>query len=160
MARAIDVTFTIRDGKNKTSKTVVHVPTGFSIAQYGEFAVAMGQVIANLLDGEIMDISVSIPINLSGATIRAVAQVTADIAKKVIFGLGSAVAGLFSRQSIPTYDEENHTLAGSDQLDFADPDVAAYIALLETGSGTAPVDARNNDITDVTYGREVFRSFN
>lgn len=159
MARAIDVTFTIRDDKLKTSKTVVHVPTGFSIAQYAEFAIAMGQVIADMLDGEIVDISVSMPINLSGATIRAVAQVTADIAKKVIFGLGSAVAGLFGRQNIPTYDEE-FTFPNSDGIDFAETEMAAYIALLETGSGTAPVLSRGQDITEVTYGREVFRKFN
>jgi hypothetical protein len=160
MARAIDVTFTIKDAKNKSSKTVVHVPTGFSIAQYAEFAIGMGQVIADMLDGEIVDISVSMPLSLSGATIRAVAGVTADIAKKVVFGLGSAVAGLFGRQNIPTYDEESHTISGTDQVDFADPDIAAYVALLETGSGTAPVLARGQDVTDVTYGREVFRNFN
>lgn len=159
MARAIDVTFTIRDAKNKTSKTVVHVPTGFSIAQYAEFGVAMGQVIADLLDGEIVDISVSMPINLSGATIRAVAQTTADIAKKVVFGLISAVTGLFSKQNIPTYDEA-FTIAGTDALDMASTEVAAYVALLETGSGTAPVLSRGQDVTDVTYGREIFRKFN
>src|SRR5688572_15003575 len=105
MALAVGFTFTIRDIKNKVSVTRLHVPTGFSPAQYGEFAQAMGQIICDLNDGELIDVSFSVPLSLSGATIRATAGLAADVAKKALLTAGSAIAGLFARFNIPTYDE-------------------------------------------------------
>jgi len=159
MALAVTVNFTMVDSKGKSSITKVRVPSGFSVSQYTEFAVAMAQVIANLSDGGITNISVGIPLSLSGATIRAVAGLAADVAKKALLQAGSAVAGLFARFTIPTYDEA-HSTTGSDEIDQADPDVAALIAIYEAGAGGAsPIDLRGNNLTDVTLAREIFRKF-
>jgi len=159
MALAIAVHFTITDAKNKSSTTTVHVPTGFSLAQYLEFGTAMGQIIADLSDGVLTGISVSIPLSLSGATIRAVADIVADIAKKGLLIAGSAIGGLFARFNLPTYDE-GHTVANTDEIDMADSDVAAFVAVLEGGAGGAsPCDLRGNNLTDVLSAREIFRKF-
>ena len=160
---AIKVHFTIIDSKNRTSKTSINVPTGFSIAQYLEFGQSMGQLIAVLCDGQITEISVSYPLSLSGATIRAAAAAAADIFKKVFFQASSAVAGLVSKFFIPTYDEAN-TVASSDQVNMADAQVAAIVAIIEDGVNVSgeivqPIDIRGNDLELVTIGREVFRKF-
>lgn len=160
MALAVSVNFTITDNKNKSSTTKVHVPTGFSIAQYLEFGAAMGQIIADLSDGVLTSISISIPLSLSGATIRAAATIAADIAKKGLLIATSAITGLFARFNIPTYDEDK-TIAGTDEIDMADADIAAFVAILEGGAGGAsPTDLRNNDLTDVLSGREIFQRYN
>jgi hypothetical protein len=139
---AVTVNVTVIDGKGKSSISKVRLPTGFSIAQYSEAA----------------------PLNLSAATIRAAALDFADIAKKALFTVRSSVSGLFARFNIPTYAEAN-TVTGSDEINTADPDIAAFVAILEDGvnvSGTfiQPCDLRENDLAEVTQAREIFRKYN
>lgn len=161
---AVTINFTITDAKGKTSLTKVRVPTGFSPSQYGEFALAMGQIIATLSDGAITEISIGVPLDLSAASLKLVASTVADAAKKAFFGVVSSVSGLFAKYIIPTYDE-THTVSGSDTIDTSDADVAAFIALIESGTtvgGTpiAPTDKYTNDLDDVNIAREQFRRFN
>lgn len=163
MALAVSLNFTILDAKGKSSITKIRVPVGFSIVQYGECALAFAQLICNITDGVITDVTVSLPINLSGATIRAVASITADVAKKALFFVRSATAGLFTKFFFPTYAESN-TVVGSDNLDTTDADVSAMIDILETGinvSGTvvAPRDLRGTSLDAVIETREIFRKF-
>lgn len=160
---AATINFTFKDSKGKSRMTKVRVPTGFHPSAYGEFALAMGQILANLSDGAITEISIGIPLDLSGATIKSVALTIADVAKKAYFGAISSVAGLFAKFIMPTYDE-GKTVTGSDNIDVADPDVAALIALIESGttiSGTpiAPVDKYDNSLDDVNLASEQFRRF-
>ena len=163
MALAVTINVTIADAKGKSSVTKIRVPTGFSLTQYGEAATAFAQLICNLTDGIITEVSVSVPIDLSGATIRAFATSIADVAKKALFVVRSSVAGLYSKFFFPTYNEGNN-ITGSDQLDIADADVAAMISLIETGVNVSgfiaqPNDIRGNDLTDVAEAREIFRKF-
>lgn len=160
---AVTVNVTILDAKGKSSITKIRVPTGFVLPQYAEFGVAMGQLIANLNEGVITEVSVSIPVDLSTATIRAAAMSVADVAKKLLVIARSSVVGLLGKFNIPTYDEIN-TVSGSDQADLADPGIAAFVALVESGvnvSGTfiQPVDLRGNDLEDVSQAREIFRKY-
>lgn len=160
MALAIGINFTVEDSKGKSSTTKVHVPTGFTIAAYVNFAQAMGQLIADLSDGTLTNISVSLPLDISGATIRATAALFADVAKKALFMATGAIQGLFARFNVPTYDE-SHSVNNTDQLDLADVEVAAFVAILEGGAGGANIcDLRNNDLTDVLSATEKFRKFN
>lgn len=163
MALAVTINYSFIDAKGKSSSTKVRVPSGFSVAQYTEFAIAMGQLMSNLSDGSITEISVGIPVDLSGATIRAAANNVADVAKKALFMMTGAIAGLFSKIFVPTFDESN-TTSGSDSIDRADPDISAFVAILETGVNVGginvgPVDMRENAITTVTDQREIFRKF-
>lgn len=161
---AVTINFTITDAKGKSRMTKVRVPLGFLPAQYGEFALAMGQIFANLTDGAITEISVGIPLDLSAASIKSVALTIADVAKKAFFGVISSVSGLFAKYLLPTYDE-THTITGGDSIDFSDPEVAAFVALIESGTTVlgvpiAPVDKYGNDLDDVNIAREQFRRFN
>jgi hypothetical protein len=161
---AATVNFTVLDAKGKSSVIKIRVPTGFTIANYASFAVAMGQLITPICEGSITEITVSLPISLSGATIRATALSIADVFKKALFTVRSSVAGLFAKFIAPTYNEAN-TVTGSDQLDVADPDVAAYVAILEGGINVAgtiidPRDLRGQTLDTVTGQREIFRKFN
>lgn len=163
MALAVTVNYSFTDAKGKSSSTKIRVPSGFSVAQYTEFAIAMGQLLSNISDGAITEISVGVPIDLSGATIRAVANNVADVAKKALFMMGGAIAGLVSKMFVPTFDESN-TTSGSDSIDRADPDVSAFVAILENGVNVGgfnigPVDMRGNPLDTVTDQREIFRKF-
>lgn len=161
---AVSLNFTIIDGKGKTSTTKIRVPTGFTPAQYVEAAEGFAQLMLNMSEGAITDISVSLPVNLSGATLRSVPLAIADIAKKALFTVASSVTNLFARFNIPTFDEQ-YTVPASDDLDMVDANVAAYVAVIEDGvnvSGTfiQPCDLRGNDLASVREAREVFRKFN
>ena len=160
---AVSLNFTVIDAKGKSAITKIRVPTGFSVSQYAEAAVALAQLVGNLSDGALTDVSVSLPLSLSGATIRAVALGIADVAEKALFVARTAISGLFTKFFFPTYNEVN-TIAGSDTLEAADADVAAMVAILEDGinvSGTIvrPRDARGNLIEAVSETREIFRRF-
>lgn len=161
---AVSINFTFRDAKNKSRMTKVRVPTGFNPIQYVEFAQAMAQILANMTDGSITEISIGIPLDLSAATIKGVALGIADVAKKAFFGAISSVSGLFAKFIMPTFDE-GYTVTGSDDIDVTDPDIAAFIALVESGTtintfAIAPVDKYGNDLDDVNIAREQFRRFN
>lgn len=158
---AISIHFTIVDESNKSSKTTIHVPTGFSLSNYLAFGQAAAQLIANINEGQITEVSVSYPLDISGASIRATALAAADLFKKVFFQATSAVSGLLGKFFIPTYDEVNN-IVGSKNVDLADPDVAAFVSLIEDGVNVSgeivqPQDLRENDLEVVTIAREVFR---
>lgn len=158
---AVKLVFNWKDAKNKASKTILHIPTGFSIAQMIEAGQAAAQILANVSVCELTSVSASVGIDLSGATIRAVANSVADIGEKLLLLARSTVSGLKARFNIPTFDE-NFLVAGSDALDFADADVAALVSAIEDGlvvGGTPvlPRDKRGNDLVLVSQGREIFR---
>lgn len=160
---AVGVHFTILDAKGKSSKTVIHVPTGFSIAQYLAFGTAMAELISQIAEGQITEVSVSYPLNLSGATIRVAALAAADIFKKAFFQARSAVSGLLGKFNIPTYDEVNNVI-NSDQIDMADTQVAALVSIIEDGVNVSgeivqPIDLRGNDLVEVSLARYVHRKF-
>lgn len=158
---AVSINITTTDEKGKSAVTRLHVPTGFSVAVYSGFAQAIAQLIANLQNGSITEIGVSIPLDISGLAM--VGNALADVAEKAFFALKSSVAGVFSKLSFPTFNSA-YTVDGSDALDESDPDVAAFISLIEDGL-TLPStevievqDMRGNDIAEVRYGRELFRN--
>lgn len=160
----VNMTYTWMDFKGKTKTNKVHVPLGFTPAQYAEFAIAMGDIMEALSTGAITDIGISIPLDISAATLKSAAVAFADIAKKAYFGLTSATVGLFSKVFLPTWDKA-HQVSNSDNIDFDDDDVEALVDIYENGvtvSGT-PIqvsDMRGNDIAAVHQGRGIFRKYN
>lgn len=161
MPLAISVNFTFRDNKKKTATTKVHIPNGFSIAQMTEFAQAAAQVVANISSAKLVNVSLSVGVDLSGATIRAVAGATSDIFTKALISIRSIVAGLFAKQKIPTI-ADSIVIDGTDQLDTSDAAVAAYITAMEDGIlvgavTVTPRDLRGNPLDEVSNTREIFR---
>lgn len=160
MALAVSVRFSFVDAKGKTSFTKVSVPTGFSIADYVEFAQDMSQLLANITEGQLTGASVTFGLDLSGLGLKAVASGLADAGQKAFFIFRSAVTGFRKRLSIPTLSELK-VVAGSDDIDQADVDVAAFITAMEDGVvvtlGTiAPTDSRAQDLVAVSSAKETF----
>lgn len=162
MALAVVARFDFLDDKGKTSFTKVRVPTTFSLAQYGEFGTAFGQLLANVSNCKITGGSFTFALDLSGLGLRTVASVAADVAEKGAFIFNTAVTGLKARMRIPTFNE---TLipSGSDAIDLVQADVAVFQAAMENGIvvptaiTVQPTDDRTNDITGLTVAKEVKR---
>lgn len=161
MGLAVSVRFDFIDDKGKRSFTKVRVPTGFTIPQYGEFVLGMAQLLADMSTGRITHASFCIGLDLTTATIKAVASGLSDIAQKGLFGFSTDVAGFRTKTKLPALSETS-ILSGTDKIDQADADVAAFISAMETGivvtAGTvSPTDMRGNDIVTTDYARELFR---
>lgn len=161
MVLAVTVRFDFIDDKGKTSFTKIRIPTGFTIAQYGEFGVAMGQFIANISTCRITGSSLSFNVDLSGLGLKALATVVSDTAQKGYFSFLSAATGFFKRIRIPTFDE-GLVNQGSDGIDTVDPAVAAFTnamvnGIVTTGGTVQPVTERGQDLVALNDAREVFR---
>lgn len=162
MALAATVNITVLDDKGKSSLSKIRIPNTFTFAQMGEFAADAAQLIAIASNGVITEVNVSVPLSVSFAGLKAVAGILSDVAQKAFFVARSTFAGLFSRFSIPTLDEDK-VLDGSDVLDTADADVAAMITAIEDGIDIGlgvfvqPVTTRGNPIAEVSQATELFR---
>lgn len=162
MALAVSVRFDFVDDKGKTSFTKVRVPTAWSIAQYIEFAEAMGQLYADAGTGAVTGASITFGVDISGLGLKGAAGATADIYEKARFQFNTALAGFKAFFRLPTWDETKTTI-GSDVVDTADVDVAALIAAYENGIAVTgpltiqPTDNRLNDVVSLQFAREVKR---
>jgi hypothetical protein len=161
MALAVAVRFDFQDEKGKTSFTKVRIPTTFSVGTVTAFALGLAQLISNISQCQITNVSTTFAIDLSGLSLKAAASAVADVAQKGYFAFRSAVTGFAKRLRIPTIDE-NIVNAGSDTVDTLDVNVAAYVTAMEsgiavTGGTIAPTTERMQDLTALEEAREVFR---
>lgn len=155
------VNFTFRDSKNKESHTRIRIPSTFTFAQYQAFGAAAAAVVADMTTCEITEVSVSVGLDLSGASLKTVATQFADWFNKAFIQANNAISGLFAKFNIPTYDDNNNA-PNSKNLDLTDPEVAALVTLIEdgitVGAGLVyPVTVRGEAVTSVTTAQEVFR---
>lgn len=160
MALAVSVRFSFVDAKGKTSFTKVNVPTGFTIANYIEFGQDFAQLLTNISEGQITGASATFALSLSGLGLKTVVSGVADAGQKAFFIFRSAVTGFTKRLFVPTLSELKVT-AGSDDIDQADVDVAAFITAMEdgivvTGGTISPVDSRAQDLVAVSSAKENF----
>ena len=161
MALAVAVRYDFVDEKGDTSFTKVRVPSTFSIAQYTEFVLALGQFIANMSSCRITGGSVTFTIDLSGLSLKASAATIADVFQKGYFSFNSAATGFFKRMRIPTL-AESKVSSGSDNINTLDADVAAFVTAMNngivvTGGTISPTTERGHDLTSLNEAREVFR---
>lgn len=163
MALAVSIRYDFRDDKGKASFTKIRIPNGFALADYQQFAQAMGQLIADISNCVITRASICIGIDLSTAAIKAAATGLADVAQKAFFQFNTALAGFRNKFKLPTLDELKVN-PNSDTINQADVDVAAFIAAMENGIAVpgpatiSPSDQRENDITSISFAREHFRA--
>lgn len=161
MALAVSFRFDFIDVKGKTTFTKMRTPSTFSIAQYTEFAVAMGQIICNMIAVRLTGISATFTLDLSGLSLKAAATSVADVFQKGYFSFNSASTGFRKRLRIPTFDESKVGL-GSDNIDTLDAAVAAFDAamtngIVVTGGTIQPVTERGHDLVSLNEAREVFQ---
>jgi len=161
MVLAVSIRYGFIDEKGKPSFAKIKVPNGFSIAQYTEFAQASAQILANVSTGQVTSASISVGLDLSGATIKATALAGADIFQKALIQFNTVVAGFRARLKIPAI-WENLFVAGSDQLDQTAGAVQSFVSAYEdgivvTGGTIQPCDDRENDVSALTIAKQNFR---
>jgi hypothetical protein len=159
LVATVNVAF--KDAKNKESFTRIRIPSTFTFLQYKAFGAAAAAVLKAMTTCEITEVSISVGLDLSGASLKTVATQFADWFNKAHIQAVNAVSGLFAKFQIPTYDDANN-MAGSRNLDLADAEVAALVTLIEDGvtigAGLVyPVTVRDEATTLVTTAEEMFR---
>lgn len=157
MAIAPKIRIKITDNDGDPANTEIHVPAGMTIAQYAAFANAYANAIDDIVIGRVDPKGVmTIPVDISaltGNTLDASADVEQVAAFQFIDTNGEPVdinvPGLLAADVV----------AGTDGLDTADTQIAAFITLIETGDGTvAPCSVSEADITSTLYARKETRA--
>lgn len=162
MALAVAVRIDFIDETGATSFTKIRVPTGFTVAQYVEFATAFGAFVLPVTTCQITGISLSFDLGLSGLGLKAVALGTADVFRKGFFIFRAAIAGFSKKLGLPTF-LETKVPTGTDAIDQGDADVLAFINAMTNGIAVSgpitiqPTDERGNDLTTISVAREIHR---
>lgn len=157
---APQVIYTVIDDDGDRSTTTINIPTGFSLAQIGEFGAAMATLVDAILHGRVESAGVSFSVDIS-ALINNITGSTSDVEEIGAFKFTTAdgypvsvnLAGL----------DEGFVAVGTDDLDQALPAVAAFITAMENGisvvGGTiSPCDVGESDIITTNSARERFRA--
>lgn len=160
MAVAASVIYTIIDESGDTATFEIQVPTGFSIAQYTEFASDMATLVDAILSGKLLSADFCVAGDISGLTGNTVGAAS-DVEEIGAFLFRSDE----NRPVIVNVPGINETmvLVGSDELDQTDTDIAAWQTAIEDGLSTAggtisPCDVGEGDIISTEYARERFRA--
>lgn len=151
--------YSIKDAKGATSTTQLNFPVNVDIAVLQTFAQTTATMINSLIKGKIIDAGIGLAVDLSGATIRATPDPNSDVEEGARFNWRSLI-GAPTNFRLPTFDEA-FMLAGTQQVDTADTDVAAFIARILEGqtvvaTNVSPSDDRGSDITALETARESF----
>lgn len=161
MAQAISIRIDFIDQKGKESHTKIRVPNGFTIADYVEFAEAVCQLVLNISTARITRASITFNVSLAGLGLKTVASSVSNVAVKLAMRFATAVSGFFAKTLIPSNDEGDE-IAGSDNIDQSDTEVAALISAFEdgiavTGGTVTFTNDREHDITAATEVKQQFR---
>jgi len=157
MPLAPKIRFKITDNDGDVANTEIHVQSGDTIAQYDSFAEDYALLLDPIILGAIDPIAVmTIPVDISGLTGNTLNPVS-DVEQIGAFQFADTnnepvdvnVPGILL----------STVLGSSDELDTADTDVAAFIALMESGDGTiSPSSVSEADIVDTFYARKETRA--
>lgn len=158
---AVDVAFTVKDGKGKTSRFAINLPTGTSIADAVLFGQEVFPLVQALMNGAVTDVKVHFPVTGLSLT---TAGLVSDVEEVGQFVFDTA-SGFLKRIGIPGFSELK-VVDNSAVIDTSDTDVAAFVTAMESGidltgaggSGViSPSDYRDDDLTALDSAVEVFR---
>jgi len=157
---APQIIYTVIDDNGERGTTSINVPTGFSIAQLGEFGAAMATLLDAILSGKVEGADFCVGVDVS-ALLSNLAGLNGDVEEIGAFQF-ETVGGFPVSVNVPGILEAV-VASGSDDLDQADLDVAAFITAMETGivvtGGTiSPTDVAEDSINTTIYARERFRA--
>lgn len=157
---AVQIIYSVIDDSNDTAQTSLNFPLDWTIAQFGEFGVAMATLLDALLSGKVEKAELCVGIDISSLTSNT-ALSTSDIEEIGAFQFRT-VSGFPVKMNLPCIDELL-VLSGSDDLDQADADIVAFISAMESGIVTAggtitPCDVGEDDIVSTDFARERFRA--
>lgn len=159
MAIPNEINVQIRDASGTTGSTRAYVNNSHSLAQYNELAPFLVEAIDGFIGGVIENAKLTVPVDVSA--LIPPASVVADVQEIGQFAFRTA-EGRVNRVNIPCW-KETLTIVGGDDINLADPAVAAFTAAMlngiaVTGGTIIPCDIGEGDLTTVAYGRERFRS--
>lgn len=160
MAIAFQIVYTYADDSGDTASHAIDVPTTFNLGQYVEFGQGMAAFLDAIVHGVIRSAELTVNVDIAGLTNNTIVA-DCDVEEVGGFQFNTAEKRPVN-VNIPALDETK-VLAGSDNLDLSDPDVAAFIAAMQngivvTGGTIAPSDVDEDDIEDLVYAREQFRA--
>jgi len=160
MAEPDKAVFSYLDQAGKRATSTMYFTTGLTLAQITEGLSAMALLIDGVVGALITGINALIPVDISGLTSNTTG-VTSDVEEVGEF-IGVTAAGRKTLFNVPGI-KDNLSVAGSDDLDLTDTDIAAFITALEdgiaTGGGTIiPTDVGGDDLTEITTARERVRN--
>lgn len=157
MPIAPKITINITDNDGDDANTSIHVPSGLTIAQYGAFANAYANAIDDIALGRVDPKgTMTVPVDISGLTGNTL-DPASDVEQIAAFQFLDAngepvdinVPGLLLADVV----------AGTDTLNTADTQIAAFITLIEDGDGTvAPSSVAEADILSLIYARKETRA--
>jgi hypothetical protein len=133
------------------------VPSGLTVAQYDAFANAYANAVDDIVLGRVDPKgTMTIPVDISaltGNTLDPASDVEQIAAFQFLAADGEPVdinvPGLLLADVV----------AGTDGLNTADTEIAAFVTLIETGDGTvAPSSVSESDITTLIYARKETRA--
>lgn len=156
----VDLVYYIDDDAGNVSTTSLPLPEAFTLAQLTEFAQGFAPIIDAIIHGRFKGADLCVNINVGGLSNNNISTIS-DVEEIAAFEFVT-VNGDRVKLNVPGCPDLA-VLAGSNELDTADAEVAAVITMMESGlavtSGTKePCDVGASDIVDTLFAREHFRS--
>ena len=160
MAIAFEVVYEYTDDSGDKAESAIKLPTTFTLAQYTEFVRAMAVLVDKVVVGIVSRAGIRVAIDVSSLTGNTVLGLS-DVEDVGAFQYATADARPV-RFNIPGI-QESHVLAGSDDIDTAAAEIAAFNTAMLSGiavtAGTiSPTDVAEDDVTSLVFARERFRS--
>lgn len=161
VSNPIILTYVIADGSVpvKYSAQKYNIPTTFSGAQREEFALALAQVVDDIIEGAIVKITLTTEVDLP-AGIKGAGNPGSDVEEGAEFSWSTAT-GHPSTNRVATFKESQYSdLGDSTQVDQSNTEVAAYITailsgLAVTGGTVQPCDSHGLDLTILRGARQM-----
>lgn len=155
----IELICEVTDRSGDKSSTSMKVESGIALGPLTLFAVAWVNLLDDIIAGVIRTVTAYAKGNVAGLTGNSIVA-TSDVEHYGKFEFLTN-SGNNVKVNVPALDEGAVGALTSDDLDIADPQVAAFIAAMTTGiavtGGTiTPCDIAENDLTDLIFAREAF----
>ncbi|MGB7342479.1 MAG: hypothetical protein WBC91_26510 [Phototrophicaceae bacterium] len=152
--------YTIEDRSGDKSTTEREVPSLFDIPALSEFAVSFAEILNDFINGRIVSCELCFGVDIS-TLINNDIILNTDVESVGRFAFVTG-AGNPVKMNLPGIDD-TFSIDGTDDLDQADPAIAAVITMMENGIVTAggaiaPSDIGEETITDLLYAREGTRA--
>lgn len=137
------IIYTVIDDSGERGTFSMNLQIGFSLAQFGEFAASMATLTDALMSGRLESAEICFGIDVSGLTGNT-ALSSSDVEEYAAFKFATG-DNLPVNVNIPGIDELI-VASGSDDIDLADVNVAAFVSAMENGIATTDGTIRATDV--------------
>lgn len=160
MTVAFEIVYEYTDASGDKAESAIRLVTNLTLVNYIDFARAMGVLVNNIVGGIVSRAGLRVAVDVSALTSNVV-DTTSDVEDVGAFQYAT-VDNRPVRVNVPGIVEAK-VLAGSDDLDTADPAIAALNTAMVSGIAVtaatiSPTDQAEDDITTLIFARERFRS--